>query len=92
MFDETIEEIKEFLKDAKSKGAMVSCGCKLFDSRYSYYDSDLNYHVNEEEMYIMGKMTMVINLADAIATFNYSDEGDALKIADAAGNTVIIEK
>lgn len=43
MFDETIEEIKEFLKDAKSKGAMVSCGCKLFDSRYSYYDSDLDY-------------------------------------------------
>ena len=40
----------------------------------------------------MGKMTMVINLADAIATFNYSDEGDALKIADAGGNTVIIEK
>lgn len=92
MFEETIDEIKAFLKDAKSNYVNISYSSKLFEGKIEYHEGEFDYYVGSDELALMGKMVLYMNLSDAIATFNYSDEGDTLKIADASGNTVIVEK
>lgn len=92
MFEETIDEIKAFLKDAKSNYVSISYNCKFFEGKIEYSEGEFDYYVGSDELAFMGKMVLYLNLSDAIATFNYSEEGDTLKIADANGNAVIIEK
>ena len=95
MSEETIEKIKEFLEDAKDKDTTITVAydSKFFQARAGYCDKEFDYgFVGEKELAIWGKMVMCIDLSDAIATFNYSEDGDTLKIADSQGNMVTIDK
>ena len=93
MFEETIDEIKAFLEDAKSNHINIWYNCKLFTGEVDYCEGELGHLVDAKLLSLLGqKMGISVDLSDAIATFNYSEEGDTLKIADANGNAIIIEK
>ena len=94
MLEETIDEIEAFLKDAKSNHINIWYNCKLFTGEVDYCEGELGHLVDAGcVLALLGqKMGISVDLSDAIATFNYSEEGDTLKIADAIGNAIIIEK